>query len=90
MDKGIKMLFEDCDPTQGQDRSLPYTAYLIEYVQDGVTKFDICIAGKQADIFDHYWDNYRSDFKNMTQSEGRANPKLWGAAQPSEKKKGKK
>jgi hypothetical protein len=49
-----------------------------------MTKFDIVSAAKQVDIFDYYWDNYRHDFKNMTQTEGRINPKLWGN---SEKKK---
>ena len=77
MGKGIKMIAQDCDPTMGQDRSLPYTAFLVEYLQDGMTKFDIVTAAKQVDIFDHYWDHYRSDFKNMTQTEGRINPKLW-------------
>ena len=87
MGKGIKMIAQDCDPTMGQDRSLPYTAFLVEYLQDGITKFDIVTAAKQVDIFDHYWDMYRSDFVNMTQSEGRANPKLWvDTNAPKEKK----
>ena len=42
---------------------------------------------KQADIFDHYWDHYRADFKNMTQTEGRINPKLWGIQPKGGKKK---
>ena len=77
MGKGVKILHQDCDASLGQDRSLPYTAYLVEYMQDGITKFDIVTAAKRVDIFDYYWDLYRSDFRNMTQSEGRANPKLW-------------
>lgn len=85
--KQLKVLHKECDPTLAQDRTLPYTAYIVEYLQDGITKFDIVTAGKQSDIFDYYWDNYRSDFKNMTQTEGRANPKLWGNKAPSDKKK---
>lgn len=83
----IKILFEDCDPSLSQDRSLPYTAYLIEYTLDGMTKFDIAVGAKQVDIFDHYWDHYRHDFVNMTQTEGRMNPKLYGAQQKDKKKK---
>ena len=83
----IKILFEDCDPSLSQDRSLPYTAYLIEYTVDGMTKFDIAVAPKRVDIFDHYWDHYRHDFVNMTQTEGRVNPKLYGAQQKDKKKK---
>ena len=52
-----------------------------------MTKFDLVSAAKQVDIFDYYWDLYRYDFVNMTQSEGRANPKLWN--DPNEKKKKK-
>jgi UTP-glucose-1-phosphate uridylyltransferase len=83
----LKVIHKECDPTLAQDRTLPYTAYIVEYVQDGITKFDIVTASKQVEIFDYYWDNYRSDFKNMTQTEGRANPKLWGNKGPSDKKK---
>lgn len=82
----MKVVHTDCDPTLAQDRSLPYTAYLVEYKQDGLTKFDIVIGRNKVEVFDHYWDNYHHDFVNMTQTEGRANPKLWGA-QPAKKKK---
>ena len=84
MGKGVKILHQDCDPSLGQDKSLPYTAFLVEYSQDGMIKFDIVTAAKKVDIFDYYWDLYRSDFRNMTQSEGRANPKLW--QNPKDKK----
>ena len=82
----VKIIHAQCDPSLAQDRSLPHTAYLVEYVQDGQTMFDIVVATKRVDIFDHYWDNYRHDFVNMTQTEGRVSPKLW---QDPNKKKGK-
>ena len=83
----IKIIHEDCDPSISQDKSLPYTAYLVEYMVDGLTKFDIAISAKQVDIFDHYWDYYRHDFVNMTQTEGRVNPKMWGNEPKSKSKK---
>lgn len=83
----MKILHRDCDPSLADDKSLPYTAYLVEYLQDGITKFDIVITNKKVDIFDYYWDNYRNDFIRMTQSEGRVNPKLWGIKPPETKKK---
>ena len=79
----IRILHEDCDASLAQDKSLPYTSYLIEYLQDGMTRFDITTANKRVDIFDHYWDHYRHDFINMTQTEGRVNPKLWGPPKKS-------
>lgn len=83
----MKIYHRDCDPSLANDRSLPYTAYLVEYLQDGMTKFDVVIANKKVDIFDYYWDNYRNDFIRMTQTEGRVNPKLWGNKPPETKKK---
>ena len=80
----LKILHKDCDPSLSEDRSLPYTAYLIEYVQEGITKFDIVSSSKQVEVFDYYWDLYKKDLINMTQTEGRINPRLW--QDPSSKK----
>ena len=77
MSDKINILFQDCDPTVANDKKLPTSAFLVEYLQDGLTKFDIVTSYKQVDIFDHYWDNYRSDFKNMSQAKGIVSPKLY-------------
>ena len=73
----VKIIHADCDPSLAQDKSLPCTSYLVEYTLDGLTKFDIVISSKRVDIFDHYWDNYRKDFINMSQTAGVVNPRLW-------------
>ncbi len=83
----LKILHQDCDPELANDRSLPYTAYLVDYEDDGVKKYDIVICNKRIDIFDYYWDKYREGLKNFKQSEGRANPKLWGVQVKESKKK---
>ena len=82
----IKLLHEDCDITLADDRTLPYTAYLVTYKVNEVLKYDIVITDKKCDIFDHYWDKYREGFISFKQSEGRANPRLWGN-KPKETKK---
>lgn len=87
MGKGIKIIQSDCDPTLASDRSLPNNAFLVEYLQDEITHFDIVMAAKQSDIFDEYYDKYKKGFLNMTQTEGRANPKLWGNKPKESKKK---
>jgi hypothetical protein len=83
----IKILHQNCDPELAKDRSLPYTAYLVEYEIDEAIAYDIVIPHKQVDIFDYYWDRYREGLKGFKQSEGRVNPKLWGAKTKEEKKK---
>ena len=83
----VRFIHEDCDPSLAEDRSLPHTAYLVEYKKDGVSHYDIVMASKKVEIFDHYWDTYRHDFVTMNQSEGRTNPKLWGNKPPETKKR---
>lgn len=85
----MKIVHEDCDPSLSLDKTLPYTAYLVEYLIDGVSHYDISIGHNKVEMFDYYHDKYKKDFIKFTQSEGRANPKLWGAQQapPAKKKK---
>ena len=86
----IRVLQEDCDPELGEDKSLPYTCYLVTYKdKEGNKKFDLAVGNKQVDIFDHYWDKYKTGFMTMTQSKGTVNPKMWNApgSEPKEKKK---
>lgn len=85
MSSKITILHKDCDPELANDRTLPYIAYLVEYVTNDQTKWDIVIASKKLDIFDYYWDTYREGLIGWTQTEGRVNPKLWN--NPSKKKK---
>ena len=55
----MRILHQDCDPEVANDRSLPYSAYLVKYEIDGELKYDLVIPDKQIEIFDHYWDKYR-------------------------------
>ena len=89
MGKGCQIIHKECDPTLAQDKSLPYNAFLIEYLEGGITKFDIATGNGQVDIFDDYWDKYKKDFRNMTQTEGRVNPKLWQNSKQTPPKKKK-
>jgi len=85
----MNILHENCDPKLASDASLPYSAYLIEYIDKGETKFDIAVAPKQSELFDYYWDKYKA-VTNMTQSQGRVSPKLWknpNVKTPAKKKK---
>lgn len=82
----IKVLQHDCTADAAEDRTLPYTAYIVCYLIDGIEHYDIVSSSKNVDIFDHYWDRYKQDLKWYKQTEGRANPKLW---QDPNQKKGK-
>ena len=87
----IRILQEDVDVEMGDDKSLPYTCYIIEYKdEEGNSKFDLVVANKQVDIFDHYWDKYHDRFVTMRQSGGQVNPKMWNAPGSEPKKEEKK
>ena len=77
MGKGVKYIHEKCDPELAKDSSLPTNAFLVTYKLDGQTLFDIVIAVKKVDVFDHYWDNYRADLLDIKLADGKMNPKLW-------------
>lgn len=79
-------LNKECDPNVAKDKSLPNNAFLVEYIIDGETRYDLVQSQKKVEIFDHYYDNYRSDLKNIIQSDGTANPKLWNNPNKKEKK----
>ena len=83
----VQFIHKNCNPDMANDRTLPYTAYLVEYVCDGDLTYDIVSSQKRVEIFDYYWDKYREDLKSFKQTEGMVNPKLWGQKPKEEKRK---
>jgi len=83
----MRVLQRSCDPSVADDRSLPYTAYLVTYLLDGQETYDLVICNKKVEIFDYYWDLYRENLITFKQTEGRVNPKLWQDPTKKEKKK---
>ena len=73
----LKIIHEKCDPKLADNPKLPYTAYLIEYVEDDKTYYDIALCQKQVEMFDHYYDKYKTGLKGWKQSNGKISPKLW-------------
>jgi hypothetical protein len=78
-----------CDPKEAEDRTLPYSCYLVSYLVDGTTTYDLATTGGVVELFDYYWDLYKKDFLEFKQTEGRINPKLWVDPNAPKAKKGK-
>jgi len=57
----VQIIHKNCDPTLADDKSLPYTAYIVKYYENDQYCYDIVICNKKVDIFDYYWDRYRED-----------------------------
>tara|TARA_B100000085_G_C18216373_1_gene379878 strand:+ start:36 stop:287 length:252 start_codon:yes stop_codon:yes gene_type:complete len=73
----IVILHEDCDPEKADDKTLPYTSYLVKYLKGGKVTYDVSICNKRVELFDYYYDKYKEDFIRFDQTEGRVSPKLW-------------
>ena len=85
----ITVIAEKCDPKAADDKTLPYTAYLIQYEHEGKVEHDIAMGQKAVDIFDHYYDKYKKGFKWLKQSKGTQKPNLWNQQAPKRKRKRK-
>ena len=85
----LKILHENCDPKLAENPKLPYTAYLVHYIENGQECYDIAIPQSQVEMFDYYYDKYKKDFKWFRQSQGIVNPKLWKNQQEADKKETK-
>ena len=83
----MKIVHENCDLDKCNNIKLPNTAYVVTYKVDGKECNDITISQKKVDIFDHYYDKYKKGFVTMNQTEGRANPKLYGNKPPETKRR---
>ena len=83
----MQVIHQNCDPELANDRSLPYTAYIVTYKIDGEIAHDLIIPDKHSEIFDYYWDRYREGLQGWKQSEGRVNPRIWGYKPTKEEKK---
>ena len=85
----ITVLHEKCDLEKDNNIKLPYTAYVVQYVHEGNLVHDIAMAQKAVDIFDHYYDKYKKEFKWLKQSKGTTRPNLWNqcAKAPQRRKK---
>jgi len=86
----LNVLKEKCQVADANDKTLPYTAYLVHYIENGQECYDIAIPQSQVEMFDYYYDKYKKDFKWFKQSEGIVNPKLWKNQQETTEKTNKK
>ena len=73
----MKILHEKCDPKLADDRNLPYTAFLVQYELEGKAAYDIAVSTKAVEIFDHYYDKYKKDFRRFDATSGTVDPRRW-------------
>ena len=78
----VNILEADCPLEKSKDKSLPTSAYLVEYTHTDKLHYDIVVAQKKSNIFDFYWDKLKEGLIDIRYTEGTKNPNLWGNTPP--------
>ena len=84
-----QILLENTTLAKANDKSFPRDAFLVWYNVDGNELLDVTRSGKQANIFDMYYDRYKKNLKRIEYGFGTINPSQWGYKSPEKKKRRK-
>ncbi len=88
-DYSCQILLEKTSLEKANDKSLPRDAYLVWYNVDGNELLDVTRSGKQANIFDMYYDRYGKNLKRIEYGFGTVSPAQWGYKKTEKKKRRK-
>jgi hypothetical protein len=84
----IKILHENCDRSMANSKNLPSNSHLIQYKLNGTIFLDIVQSYTMSKVFDAYYDKFGRDVvQSITYTQGRINPKLYGATKPDDVKR---
>ena len=84
-DRELRIIHKNCEKEISKDKSLPRNSYIVTYENDGELTYDIVQSNSKVEIFDHYYDNYRS-VKAINWTDGTKNP-IASTPEKSKKKK---
>jgi hypothetical protein len=90
VDYSCEIILEKTTKDKAEDRKFPTDAFIIKYICDGTECLDVTRSGKQANVFDLYYDKYGKDaVKRIDWGYGTVNPSSWGYKTPEKKKRRK-
>ena len=84
-----QVLLENTTLEKANDKSFPRDAYLVWYNVDGNELLDVTRSGKQANVFDMYYDRYGKNLKRIEYGFGTITPAQWGYKKPEKKRRRK-
>ena len=85
-----EIILEKTTKDKAEDRKFPTDAFIVRYLCDGTEYLDVTRSGKQANVFDMYYDRYGKDsVKRIDWGHGTVNPSTWGYKTPEKKKRRK-
>ena len=83
----LKIIHEKCDKTLSHNKSLPLNSYLVTYIVEDKTYYDIVQSNGKVSVFDSYYDQYgKGSLQSIEWTDGRVNPKFYGGNQTREEK----
>lgn len=82
----MKILHQDCEKSLSKNKSLPIDSYLVTYILEEETKYDIAQSVSQADIFDYYYDLYKNII-SIEWTDGKISLRSYGQTKPEKKKR---
>ena len=90
-DYSCEVLLEKTTEDKAKDKKFPSDACIIRYTVDGKQLIDVTRSGKQANIFDLYYDKYgKGALQAIEWGYGTVNPSMYGYKQPEKKARKKR
>ena len=83
----VTLLTEDTNKTDLKldAKTLPTDVHLVEYVEDGKTKYDSVRSVKMSDVFDGYWDLGVKNITSITTGYGTLRPNMYNNVKKEKK-----
>ena len=86
---GCDILVENGSLDDVRTQKAPTDSYIIQYMHEDKVHYDLT-RGTKTNLFDMYWDKFKSGLKNIDYGNGTIQPKLWGYKAPQQQKKKRK
>ena len=83
---GCEILIECGSIDQVISTKYPSDAYIVKYEMGDKFCYDLT-RGTKTDLFDMYYDKFKSELKSIEYGLGNIKPQLWNYNKPKEKKK---
>ncbi len=83
---GCEILIECGSIDQVKSNKYPSDAYIVKYEVGDKHCYDLT-RGTKVDLFDMYYDKFKSELKSIEYGMGNIKPQLWNYNKPKEKKK---
>ena len=86
---GCEIIMDNSSLESVRTKKAPTDSYIVKYLYKDKVCFDLT-RGTKVDIFDMYYDKFKSDLKSIDYGYGTIKPSIWNYQSPQAPKKKKK